>query len=713
MGTVLVMADTTTDIDNRTVLLSNPKIKELSFPDADEATLATMRKNASSVLKTVTKTISLDRMLAAAVELDVPVKGVAVKYDPPVIFYTEKPAILLITDGDPVLSPIKGTELMYVVNTNWDLFYEQATTTYYLRNEKTWLTATALAGPWKPAGKLPADLSKLPDDDNWKDVKGSLPGTLITASQMPQVFSSAQPAEMLLINGTPQFTPITGVNGLLYVSNTDSDIFLYGSDAVYYLLIAGRWFQSADLAKGQWTAVGSSLPKEFANIPPDSPKGRVLASVPGTDEAKEAAIMAQLPQTATVKVSEAKLDVVYDGDPKFEPITGTSMQYATNSPYDVIRVGDMYYCCFQAVWFVSASAKGPWVVTGDVPSTVYTIPPSSPVHTVTYVTVVEEESNDDEVAFSFVAGLLLGMIIADDGCCVYGTGWYYPPYIYHGGYYPIYYPHPPTWGCGAYYNPHYGIYQSGARYYGPYGGAGWGAAYNPHTGTYARGAAAYGPYRAGAAGAAYNPYTGAYARGAAVSGPGGSAAYARGYNPSTGVGAAGYQRSNGYASWGQAAVSNGDNWAKGGYYEDSRGSVSGVRTSEGTGGAKWDTDNGSGFAVRGENNTYAGKDGNVYKKTDDGWQKYNDGSWNSVEGSGGKGAAAGASQTAASGKAGTATMDANISSQLNREAQVRSTGQQRTNAHQSSQQRASTSSANRSSSNRQSSSRGGGGGRRR
>jgi arylsulfatase A-like enzyme len=50
-----------------------------------------------------------------------------------------------------------------------------------------------------------------------------------------------------------------------------------------YLLLAGRWFRSLKPAEGQWVSAGSSLPAEFAKIPPDSPKARVLVSVPSTD----------------------------------------------------------------------------------------------------------------------------------------------------------------------------------------------------------------------------------------------------------------------------------------------------------------------------------------------------------------------------------------------------------------------------------------------
>ena len=186
--------------------------------------------------------------------------------------------------------------------------------------------------------------------------------------------------------------------------------------------------------------------------------------------------------------------------------------------------------CFQGVWFMSTTPTGPWQVTGEVPKQIYEIPVSSPSHSVTYVTV--EETNDDAVVFA-TAMAYTGVMVAW-GCAVWGTGYYYPPYVRYGGY-PIYYPHYPTYGYGASYNPWTGAYTRGAVAYGPYGGAGVAQRYNPRTGTYSRGAAAYGPYGA---------------RGAASA-----------YNPRTGTCAATRQGSNVYGSWGTTGVQRGDDWA--------------------------------------------------------------------------------------------------------------------------------------------------------
>ncbi len=124
-------------------------------------------------------------------------------------------------------------------------------------------------------------------------------------------------------------------------------------------------------------------------------------------------------------------------------------------------------------------------MTGTVPKQIYEIPVSSPAYPVTYVTV--EQSTSDAVVFA-TAMAYTGLMVAW-GCAVWGTGYYYPPYIHYGAY-PIYYPHYPTYGYAAVYNPWTGSYARGAVAYGPYGGAGVGARYNPTTGTYARGAAA-------------------------------------------------------------------------------------------------------------------------------------------------------------------------------------------------------------------------------
>ena len=200
-----------------------------------------------------------------------------------------------------------------------------------------------------------------------------------------------------------------------------------------YYLVAGRWFSAPDFT-GPWTFATPSLPEDFKKIPLEHDRSRVLASVPGTDQAAEAVLIAQIPQTARVNKKETKApEVAFQGEAEFAPIEQTGVQRAVNTDKDIFKVGDLFYMCYQGVWFSGKSATGPWEVADSVPEQIYQIPPSSPSHHVTYVTI-EDDDDDEWVTFAAAAGYT-GMMVAW-GCTMWGTGWYYPPYYGFGGYYP-------------------------------------------------------------------------------------------------------------------------------------------------------------------------------------------------------------------------------------------------------------------------------------
>ena len=67
-----------------------------------------------------------------------------------------------------------------------------------------------MKGPWTPAGKLPASFDKLPADENWKDVKATLPGQKVNAKDVPKVFVSLEPAELILLQGKPNYLTVAG-----------------------------------------------------------------------------------------------------------------------------------------------------------------------------------------------------------------------------------------------------------------------------------------------------------------------------------------------------------------------------------------------------------------------------------------------------------------------------------------------------------------------
>jgi hypothetical protein len=163
----------------------------------------------------------------------------------------------------------------------------------------------------------------------------------------PKVFVSTRPAELILLQGEPKYLAV-GNTKLLWVSNTASDVFRMGTSGSVYYLVAGRWFSAPDFS-GPWAFATPSLPAEFRQIPLGHERSRVLASVPGTPQAAEAVLLAQIPQTARVNKKELKApDVVYQGAPSFKPINGTTLSYAENTEKDIVKVGDIYYMCFQS-----------------------------------------------------------------------------------------------------------------------------------------------------------------------------------------------------------------------------------------------------------------------------------------------------------------------------------------------------------------------------
>ena len=597
-------AETETDHENRSVVLMT-KNRELRFPNIPEKEADALRRIVDELQPYVKElTISLDRILPY---LDPAQQSqqheVELNLDPPKIFHSQKPAILVIFIGDPQLQSVikEKNELMFAVNTNWDVFYETTEKQYYLLDGDSWMTTMdAVKGPWTPAANLPTGLSSLPEDDNWSDVRKHIPG--LEAKNPPVVFVATEPAEMILTDGAPNYSPIPDTK-LLRVTNSDSIVFLNSGDNKHYFLAAGRWFRSTNL-EGPWKPASSDLPADFTQIPDDNPAAFVKASVPGTTEAKDAVLLASVPTNIEVDLANSTVvQVSYSGEPKFETITSTTVQYAINSPNAVFLVDGKYYCCDQGVWFTSSTATGPWTYSTNVPPAIYAIPSTHPLHNVTYVVV--ETTTPTTVVYTQTAGYS-AEYVASTGVLMFGAGMIVGAIIadHHDYYYYPWYSAHYSYGCSARYSYAYGGYYRGAHVsYGPYGGAGATAAYNPRTGTYSRGAYAYGPAGNASVRQAYNPYTGTRAQSGQVKTAYGSAGRGAAYNPYSGT-----------------AV-------RGGYRSSDYGATAGVQTNRGSGAVAWDTNQGQGAVAKDRRgNVYAGKDGNVYRKSDSGTWSANTGS---------------------------------------------------------------------------------------
>jgi hypothetical protein len=635
LGTVEFVADTDANIEQRMVAVDNIEITATSFPISDEQRRIQLDGLVRGVIKQRTQFVPMDVVLSyIAPEAKLPEeKGLS--FQAPPIFYSSSPAILVMTDGEPVLAPVAETRLQYAVNTNWDLFrYKDKQ--WYLRHDQRWLRARTLDGTWKYDSSLPRDFKKLPDDGNWTDVKAANPPAK-GGKTVPTVFVSDRPAELIVTDGEPSFSIITA-GGLGYVNDTESELFRLNNE--FFYLVSGRWFTATAL-RGPWTHV-TELPADFANIPADSEKAHVLAAVSGTQEARLAVLEASIPRKATVSRNAGDAVVVlFQGDPIFVPITDTQVERAVNSSSDILLFDGTHYLCQEAVWYTSGAATGPWIVADSIPAAIYSIPASSESYHVTHVHVYE--SDDDTVSTGYTSGYF-GVYVGF-GVAMYGSGWYYPPYYGYGSFYgyphyPYYYPYPYSYGASAWYNPNTGMYGRSGSVYGPYGGYGRGASYNPQTGTYARGAAVWDSNEIAGSGFAYNPRTG------------------------TGVATNRYASEHG--GWGESLVTHNDKWiqTRSEWNDYSRntefrtsGGASGELTSRQVGnsvvrsgelqrgnqslstgsirgpqgGAIGVVETGAGeraaLGKTAEGDLFAGKDGQVYKRDSDGWYQRGDSGW--------------------------------------------------------------------------------------
>jgi hypothetical protein len=449
-GVIWITAQTFIDKENELVELSDIQVVKANFPTAPEKSqdyLEIMRANTEP-----TRTVSLERIEAnlAITQADKKGEAVPLKNDPPRIFYRSTPAILVIIDGDPVLRAVEGSShLRRVINTK-SLIVETGGA-YYLSLADAWLEGPSAEGPYRRTASPPSPVQALHDAIAKDEKQTSVdlmeePGEEIEAvlaeGKAPEIIVSTVPAELLVTQGRPQMKPISGTN-LLYVENTSGDIFLDLDDQSYYIALTGRWYRSKSLEKGPWSFIeGDELPKDFAKIATSNPKANVLATVPGTPASQEAVIANSIPQTAEVNREEAKYEAQYDGDPRFDAVPDTTLKYAVNSPTPVVQVTPTsYYSVQGGVWFTGASPYGPWAVATVVPTVIYTIPTASPIHYVTYVRVYRYTPTT--VWFGYTPGYL-GTCYSPWGTVVYGTGWYYRPWI--GNYW---YGNPWTWGFGV------------------------------------------------------------------------------------------------------------------------------------------------------------------------------------------------------------------------------------------------------------------------
>jgi hypothetical protein len=483
-------ATVATDRDNRTVQYQEVKVTDVKFPDATPEQEEKFKEVVSREMSGWKLQGSLDRLLTTLELADKEEKiSSQLNNNPPVIFYSEQPAVLLLIDGKPILKPVENSEIQQVVNTAFQIFFDPSSKLFYLKGDPQWFSSSDVMGPWQVSAQVPGTVDRLGSsvDSTVSSAPGSAP---------PKIFVSTEPAELIQVTGAPEWATVPGTD-LTYLKNSETPLFRQQPGNAYYALLSGRWFETntagdgagkmglwstlvgvmrvavlkqptPDVAMeaamaGPWSYVsGDKVPEAFRKISSDLGEqfASILASIPGTDEANDAVMDAQIPQTTVIDKKTAQFTPSYDGEPDFKSVAGTSMDYAVNTPNQIIKDGGKYYACDQGVWYVADNPEGPYQVSDTRPKDIDQLPPDNPNYNTKYVYVYD--SDDDNAYVGYTAGYLGSFILgtALGASLNWGSGYYYP-----GWYGRYYYPRPWSYGYRPYYNP----YSGGWGYRGGYG----------------------------------------------------------------------------------------------------------------------------------------------------------------------------------------------------------------------------------------------------
>jgi len=443
-GAVWLKAKLATDYDAGIAAFEDISVEQTKFPEEiPEEKIDQLKEFLVREMTAWEPKISIADLKASMADMEVSGGGVAdLNNEAPVIYYRESDAVLVMIDGEPQFKETSKNKLSYVVNSPFFIAKEHNGSFYYLRGGNFWYQSKDINTGWENVERVPKAIKKFADDNAPKQEETDEE----QPKEAPAIIVSTVPAELVIVEGKPDYQQISETN-LLYVKNTENDVILDIDEQEHYLLLAGRFYSSKSLEDGTWEFVEpDNLPGDFAKIPDEESISSIKSSVPGTVESKEAMLEQSIPQTAEVDRNKT-IEVKFDGEPVFKEVTGTKVAYAENSEKTVLRIEGKYYCVDEGIWFVSDTAKGTYRVSDKRPDEVDDLPADCPVHNVKYVYVYD--TTPDVVYVGYTPGYYHSYVYG--GVVVYGTGWYYRPWY---GYY--YYPRPVTYGFGVHWNPYTG-----------------------------------------------------------------------------------------------------------------------------------------------------------------------------------------------------------------------------------------------------------------
>lgn len=199
----------------------------------------------------------------------------------------------------------------------------------------------------------------------------------------PKVIIASKPSLQVLIDGMPQMRKVPGTK-LLRVINTRSIILYEADKQIYFLRVQDWWLQAKKLEE----------PWEYAEkLPDDMEKAEefIVSQNQMQNEGEQTKQQPSLKETG----KKAEIPVVYvvfapaelietKGEPKYNLIPGTGLEYVINTSGNIFRFSSEYYILISGRWFKGATLDGPWIFVNatDMPPDFAKIPKDNPKATV-------------------------------------------------------------------------------------------------------------------------------------------------------------------------------------------------------------------------------------------------------------------------------------------------------------------------------------------
>ncbi len=456
-GTMTMMGFTATGDRPGDIEINQLMVMQVQLPNGGDVAAA------QTALGTLTNGLAVDmsrKAIAQQMTIN-PITTQGLGNQMPDIVQRDVPTVLISVAGEPQLAALASTGWLRTTNTPFILLQDASKVWFVRMGQNNWRSSQTLAGPWVAAAAPNANVMQAMG-------AAPTPPKGLTSTPMKNAVAPITPLDILVAtkptvvissNGAPVFNMVC--DGVQQMTNTNSTFLRTTTPAADWVLASGRWFERLQGMTAWQFVPPTQLPPSFENLPATGSLAAARASVPGTLEAKSAMLSASQTQTVTLLRAKAMCNVTYTGAPQFAPIAGTDLQYATNSTSPVIQSGSQWYCCDDAAWFMAASATGAWTLCDTLPQSFASIPATSPVYCVTYVSPIS--STADSVTFAYTNGYL-GTYL-NDGTAVFGTGNAYATTNLANGQSQTY---PQTYGSDNQYDDDTGTYAPDYDYYDEY-----------------------------------------------------------------------------------------------------------------------------------------------------------------------------------------------------------------------------------------------------